>query len=386
MNKHYNVVIVGAGPAGSSCALSLRKAGLTVAVIDKSTFPRTKTCGDAIPGPSLKFLKEIMDGTLEEFDEFESKLKIKNSSLYLQNGKALEINWRTKAYNSTRHSFDDFLLNLVKKHTDTSIYEGLQIDNITKTKNQYHLKTKGGELDLDCDMLIGSDGANSIVSRTLSNPENRKTKSAVALSAYYENMNSPEDGNLFFFLKDILGYFWIFPVNGNLYNVGFGLLEQSSSLKIDLKKCFQDIVDEHPTISEKFKGAKARSDIKGFKLPLAGSISAVSGDRFLLTGDAAHLIDPLGGHGIDKAIRSGMYAANQVERCFEQKDFSSAFNKAYDDIIEKKIAKELKRNFQVIRLISKFPWLMDILFAILKYFNRFFISKTKRLTAKYKVL
>ena len=60
MNKDFDVVIIGAGPAGTSCALALRKSGLKVALLDKRKFPRDKTCGDAIPGPTHRYLKEIL--------------------------------------------------------------------------------------------------------------------------------------------------------------------------------------------------------------------------------------------------------------------------------------------------------------------------------------
>lgn len=136
MSKNYDIAIIGAGPAGTSCALALRNSGLKVALIDKSKFPRDKTCGDAIPGPSLKFLKEIQKDFITDLQGFEDKHKIKSSILYLANGESLEINWKTDAYNSRRFHFDEFLLNQVKKHTKVSIYEGIRIKTITREEQK----------------------------------------------------------------------------------------------------------------------------------------------------------------------------------------------------------------------------------------------------------
>ncbi len=136
MKKHYDIAIIGAGPAGTSCALALKTSGLSVALIDKSNFPRNKTCSDAIPGPTLKFLNQIHEPSVEEFNRFEYKQQIKSSILYLANGDSMDIEWKGKAYNSQRISFDNFLLDQVKKHTETSIYEGIRIKDIYKKEGK----------------------------------------------------------------------------------------------------------------------------------------------------------------------------------------------------------------------------------------------------------
>jgi len=77
---HYDIIIIGAGPAGTACALALRESGLRVALVDKSTFPRDKTCGDAIPGPTLKVLRKLLPDSDEIFDQFAEKQRIQSSS------------------------------------------------------------------------------------------------------------------------------------------------------------------------------------------------------------------------------------------------------------------------------------------------------------------
>lgn len=379
MDKNYDVAIIGAGPAGTSCALALRNSGLKIALIDKSKFPRNKTCGDAIPGPALKFLKEIREEIINEFHDLEHKQRIKSSILYMSNGASLEINWKTDAYNSQRLHFDEFLLNQVKKHTKTSVYEGVKIKSITREEQKINIKSRESNFSITCDMVIGSDGANSIVSKTLSHPKSDKLNIAIALSAKYKNVYSPNDSNEFYLLKDLPGYFWIFPLGDNYFNVGFGTFNQYDSKPINLKKYFREIISEHPIISKKFSDAKVYSEITGFKLPLGGKKNSISGKNFLLTGDAANLIDPLSGHGIDKAIKSGILAAQQIEKCFKQSNFSSTFNADYDSAIYAIYWKELKRNFRLMKLLTHFPWLIKLLYPIVKrnknLFHKFYYIK-----------
>ena len=370
MNKDYDVIILGAGPAGSCCALALKDSGLKVALIDKSQFPRNKTCGDAIPGPSLKTLKQLLGETLatKELTSFELKQQITSSHLFSTKGSRIEINWKTEAYNSSRFAFDNFLLNLVKKHTKTSIYEGVGIKEIEKSEHKIYLKGKTIDTSFNCKFLVGCDGANSIVAKTFTKKPKPQLVAGIAIRQYYENIKTSPKTNEFYALEGFQGYFWIFPLKGNLYNVGLGLIGENldSKAKKELKKVLQDTIENNSLISGKFKNAKPTSKIEGFKLPAGGKKRSISGERFILTGDAANLIDPLQGHGIDKAMKSGMIAAVQIEKCFQQNDFSSNFISEYDTIVSKIIAKELKRNLRLMNILKKFPWLLSLLFLFLK--------------------
>ncbi len=92
--------------------------------------------------------------------------------------------------------------------------------------------------------------------------------------------------------------------------------------------------------------------IKGYGLPLGSKKRNISGERFLLTGDAAALIDPFSGEGIANAIRSGRVAADHTIQCFEQNDFSAAFNKAYDKEIYRRMWNEFKISKTLQRIIN----------------------------------
>ncbi len=371
--SHYDIAIIGAGPAGTACALALRESGLRVALVDKSTFPRDKTCGDAIPGPALKVLRKLLPDTDEIFDQFTEKQRVQSSSVHLRNIKPIYVNWVTKAYNSPRLDFDNFLLDLVKKYTETNIYEG---EKIYKVEQSSHHKSggfkpstfviEGKNIHLTCDLIIGCDGANSIVSRSFSVDFQENIKNSFAVRAYYAGVNCAANDNRFYLLDELpKGYFWIFPVGKNVYNVGLGVLtNQIKGKKIDVKDAFHDIVKQNPDIRAVLQGAELLDKVKGFRLPLWSRRQPISGAQMMLAGDAAYLVDPLQGHGIDKAMQSGVLAAEQAISCFEKGNFSATFMRDYDEKVYTQIGKELGRNFRLMQWVSGYPRMVKLLARI----------------------
>ena len=346
MNRNFDVAIIGAGPAGTACALALRNSGLNVALIDKSNFPRDKVCGDAIPGQALKLIRKLFDG--EELEELEAKHKIQSSKFYINNSKYINIEWSLKAYNCKRSSFDDFMLNRVKNHTNVNVFEGIRIKEI-KIGDRVEIAGIDSGFSISSDMIIGCDGANSIVSKLCNNGTD-KNSYGNAIRAYYKKVDSSEDSNDFFMIDNIPGYFWIFPVGEHTFNVGLGLTANSSDRKLDIKKEFNNLIENNQLIKKKFENAELVSGPKGHRLPMWRKKSKISGERYMLVGDAASTIDPLFGHGVDKAIKGGMIAADQIIKCFNAQKFDSEFIAAYDENVHQQIGKQLKNSLILMRL------------------------------------
>ena len=102
--------------------------------------------------------------------------------------------------------------------------------------------------------------------------------------------------------------------------------------------------------------------LEGFGLPLGSKPGVLSGDNFMLAGDAASLIDPISGDGIGNAMLSGKLSAAQVIRCFKQNNFTKIFMKQYDHELLQIIGKELKTHSKAQRILSKIPFLLDLVF------------------------
>jgi flavin-dependent dehydrogenase len=175
-----------------------------------------------------------------------------------------------------------------------------------------------------------------------------------------------EQTSEFFFLNEYRsGYFWIFPVGQGVYNVGFGMLSAHvAARKLDLKQVLRELVHAHPRLAGRFSQAQQLSEISGFGLPLGGVPRPIAGARFMLAGDAASLIDPLQGHGIDKAIQSGILAAQQAIRCFQTRDFSAAQLSHYEREVQMQIGKKLARSYRLMHFLAAKSWLVNGAFRI----------------------
>lgn len=164
MIKSFDVIILGAGPAGTACAMALENKGLKVALIDKATFPRDKICGDAIPGQSFKALKLINPNWELQLREECEQTPIISSRFYVSQNKSFNYKWFSYSCNSKRFDFDNFLFNIVKEKTSTKIFQNSHVINLTKTENSIHCILENG-LELIAPVIVGCDGNHSIVKR-----------------------------------------------------------------------------------------------------------------------------------------------------------------------------------------------------------------------------
>lgn len=361
----YDVIIAGAGPAGCTCALALRGSGLRVAIIDKASFPRDKVCGDAIPGRATKTLRRLSPAYAAAFDAFPEKYETASTQLNYQD-KSMVFDWKLKAYTCTRMEFDDFLFDLVRKETDTHIYCNTAVGKLSVDDKSVSFYDEKQNIQFSGQAIVGADGAHSAVARQLGRIPMSRKHYVGSVRAYYSGIADTEatKTELFFHKGFLPSYLWVFPLPNNMANVGFGMLSSEIvKRKVDLKKAFYEFIEQTPRLHERMKDAKQESPLEGFGLPLGARRLPISGNRFLLTGDAASLIDPISGDGIGNAMMSGEMAAQQLLNCFEKGDFGAAFTKQYDDRLYKAIGGELKMRFRVQQIVAKMPFLINGAFS-----------------------
>jgi len=360
---YYDVIISGAGPAGATCALALKGAGLKVALIDKATFPRDKVCGDAIPGRAVKTLYKIAPEYEAAFKTFRPKLATRKTSLFYK-GRNISFNWVGEAYTSTRLEFDNFLFTLAADNSGADIYQDKEIKTITKCDDGYSLTTKDGAT-FNCRMLIGADGSHSVVARQLASRTIDRNNHVGSVRAYYSGITglNPNTTEVYFLKHFLPSYLWVFPLPGNTANVGFGMLSSEiARRKLDLKKLFYEFIEQSPELRLRLGNAQQTSPLAGFGLPLGATDVTISGDSFILTGDAASLIDPISGDGIGNAMLSGRLAAEQVVNCFGNNNFSAPFIKTYNTKLFTAIGRELKTHYHARRILAAAPILLDTIF------------------------
>lgn len=356
----FDIAIIGGGPAGCACALALHGSGLRVAILEKEAFPRDKICGDAIPSPAFKVMDRLSPAWGQQMRQWSADAKIKSARMFVPGRRSLGVWWVNYSYNAARLDFDQCLMELVKKETETIILENKQLQTITTEENGLQCRFKDGTT-ISAGMVVGCDGAYSTVSRQLGGVDLDERNNCVAIRAYYRGVSgmTPGENELHFLPKLLPGYLWIFPLANGMANVGFGMLKKAAAQKkIKLRTILDQLPEYAPELAARLQGAERLGSVQGFALPLHTGRVTMSGSRYLLCGDAAALVDPLQGHGIDHAMTSGVLAAQHARQCFVDNDFSAAKLQAYDLAIRRGIGVELSRNALVLRLVTQFPFLM----------------------------
>ena len=361
MTTDFDLIICGAGPAGCTAALALGSSDLKIALIDKNRFPREKTCGDAIPAFVPKVLSTINPEYAKAFEGLAEKNKVNTCRIFSPNKKSLDLKYPEYGYICRRIIFDSFLLDLACRLPNINIFQETAVTDVSENTGEIIVRTNKNQ-NLRTQLVIGCDGANSIIRRNLSGGETNLNYCSSAVRAYFKNVtDTPPETFELHFLKELLpGYFWIFPLGDNQYNVGLGMPSASvTGNRTDLRRELLRIIEKVPYISKRFLKAELISEIRGSLLPLWSAKTPVSGNRFMLCGDAASLINPASGAGIGQAMQSGRFAGWQALKCFEKNDFSARYLKNYDKTIMEKLWKENRQYLLLREMVLKNSWIFN---------------------------
>ena len=318
-----DVIVVGAGPGGSSTAHALAQAGLDVLLLEKTSFPREKVCGDGLTPRAVKTLVDM------GIDTSPANGFIQNRGLrILGGGVKLELLWPELAsypnYGLVRPrlDFDDLLAQHAQKagarlqtltNVTGPVVENGRIVGVTakvgpdKTPTTYR-----APLTIACDGV----SARLAISQGINKRDDRPM--GVAVRRYYESPRHDDD-MLESWLElrtptgDLLpGYGWVFGVGDGTSNVGLGILNTTKAWK---DTNYKDLMARWTSSMPKewqYDEEHARGPIRGAALPMGFNRQPHYRDGMLLVGDAAGAVNPFNGEGIAYAMESGRLAAEVV--------------------------------------------------------------------------
>ena len=363
--KTYDIAIVGAGPAACALVLKLRNSELSILMLEKGGFPRDKVCGDAIPFEAYKTMERLGADYSERLYGILDKNDIRYNRLITSKKRELMLEWSQKSFNCKRIVFDNALVDWVKTDTKAEIIQNTIVKTATYENDIWTITDKSKNT-FKARFLVGAGGANCPVSRRVANMKLDRTQTCGSVRAYFKGVSGLESNtNEIYFLDEFggSGYLWIFPVGDDIYNVGFGALsEVIAKKKVNLRKVFSDLVDKNGSLKKRFQNAEMLDKIEGFSIPMGGYKELpISGEGFLLIGDAASLVDPVGGHGIGTGIWSGYIAGQFLEKAFVKADFSKERMLVYNQEISNTIGKRLRKQAKSQQIAMKFPWIVELI-------------------------
>ena len=293
----FDLIVLGAGPAGAAAACTAAQMGLNVAVVDKAACPRVKLCGGGVSGRSAAYLRRVF--ALDPGQRDDLFLSSQRYILTAQGQELARYDNAPTVYMTMRHAFDAALV-------AQSVAAGARLFAPARVAAmdlaEPALTLDDGRI-LRARVLIGADGTNSAVARALFGRAFDPARIAFAMEV--ELPPRPDDLVEIDLAAAAWGYGWVFPKLAST-TVGVGGIQGRNP---DMRACLQAYLGQSATLGP---GPRPEARVKGAFLP-SGDFRAVPGrGAVLLAGDAAGLVDPLTGEGIAWALESGRQAALAV--------------------------------------------------------------------------
>lgn len=369
----HDVIVVGAGPGGSSAANFLARQGISTLLLDKSSFPRDKVCGDGLTPQAVYWLERL--GCADEVLAQTSGC-IKSADIFINKEHVLTGGFPDGTI------YPDFAILLDRRRFDnivleSAIAEGARFESNTLVRGIAH------ENDCVCvhaevdrkpvehrgRIVIGADGVTSAISRAIGNAL-KDGALAVSVRAYYRDVVCDERQMKVYFDRDYFpGYGWLFVDDDGFANIGLGCVYDKNFPKLqNLGASFQRFID---TDLARMLGKATRCG------PVSGGSSgfyrpkSIVGDRVMLIGDAANQADPLNGGGIHKAMESAWCAAEACHYALAVGDFSQRTMKRYEALWSERYEADW-RTAEIFMSIAKNPDLRD--------FSLFLLTQIGKLT------
>ena len=352
-----DVAVVGAGPAGASAAAHLSRAGMRVWLLDQKPFPRDKVCGDLV-GPVA--LAELAGLGLELRPDYGATNQVRRAALAV-NGEMLITSALPEVGALPpfgrvvpRLELDAWIVNAARA-AGARLLEGRRAAGIERDADGVSLLVNEGRSTrrVRTRMVIGADGSTSRAAEWLRGRPLDKRRRMIAVRAYYDGVEGPADrADLYFAERSFPGYFWIFPIGEGRANVGIGTVLRTAPPSAEhLRDLLLALVRDDPAIARRLGGARLDGKVVGWPLTTFDHRLPVVGDRMVLVGDAAGLINPLNGEGIQYALLSGRWAAHVVAQALRHGDCSAASLSPYARTVAHSLRYDMALAQMVVELI-----------------------------------
>ncbi len=333
----YDVIVVGAGPAGSTAGRVCALKGLNTLILEKEKLPRYKPCGGAVSIKAISLLDFRIKDELIERECYGARLHYGKYEIETKKPYRLAIL-------TSRDKFDMYL-------DEKAIGAGVELRDGEKVKSleikDSHVIIKTDKNTYKASAVIGADGVNSVVLGYI-RPRYKPTELAIAIGAEIPAKDEDIDNYIhnavdMHFGISYMGYGWVFPKREHF---SVGIVELLSRLK-EPKKVFVNF----------FRRLNFETNVKFYThlIPAGGYERETCSDRIILVGDAAGFVDSFLGEGIQYAIHSGKIAARIISGSYEKDDFSKKFLARYNQYCYNAFGENLRYALKSSLMAYKYP-------------------------------
>ena len=289
----YDAIVVGAGPAGSTCAYRLASEGASVLLLDRARFPRDKPCGGGVTGRAARLLPFSIAPVVED-TVTSVRMRLRFGG-WFERGDAGPLVFMTQ-----RLRLDAFLVEQAVA-AGAELVEGAKVTGVDVGPGGATVTAGGTQLHAQA--VVGADGVNGVCAKALDLGGNQALGVALEGNIPYDRLGDGYRGRAVLELGVVPGgYGWVFP-KGDHANIGLGGWESEGPR---LRSSLAELCAAHGVAVEELDG------VRGYRLPLRSPRSTLARGRAAVIGDAAGLVDPVSGDGMFEAFLSAQLAAEAV--------------------------------------------------------------------------
>jgi geranylgeranyl reductase family protein len=329
----YDAIVVGAGPAGSTCAYRLARAGASVLLLDRARFPRDKPCGGGVTGRAARLLPFSLDSVVED--------TVTSVRMRLRYGPWVERGEGGPLVLMTQRLRLDAYLAERAAEAGAELRDGVKVTSAASGPDGVEV-VAGGER-LRAETVIGADGVNGVCARALGLGGNQAVGVALEGNIPYERLGDGYRSCAVLELGLVPGgYGWVFP-KGDHANIGLGGWEHEGPR---LRRHLRALCAAHGVSADDLEG------LRGYRLPLRSPRSTLARGRAAVVGDAAGLVDPVSGDGMFEAFLSAQFAA---EATLDLLARNAAGLEPYGERLTRQLATHLWASWGVKAALDRFP-------------------------------
>ncbi len=241
-----------------------------------------------------------------------------------------------------RRQLDAWVLDAARR-AGATVLDGRKVTMVEPAPDAVTVQghSAAGPWQLRTRLLLGADGSNSAVARALRGSPPPSHDRILAVRAYFDDVDGPADqGDIYLCSDSFPGYHWLFPAGGGRANVGVGMLHSTyPNSSRNLRELLLRLIARDTAMQHRLRGARMRGKVLGCPLTTYNPRLPLVGDRVLLLGDAAGLINPLNGEGIQYALQSARWAADVAAGCLSSDRLDAASLESYERWVHRSLRK-----------------------------------------------